>query len=370
MLDELSCKSLVIKKSVTCPGSHEVISVKLSFGRRFLACSPLVVVVLAGASSHRALADGDPAEGHPVATPQVQTLVIHARPSPNLILQGGREVKYVGLFSADANFHGSSKLNRFLDNATRAPVPDTGQNAVPATALHSYVRFKEDYEPPAHAVAIPEVHSLAGRALDSVVTAVYGHRVVLRTPQRVTTDSRQRLIVSDPGIPAVHVLDPKKKTSFSILGGQGRRLQAPAGVAVDAEDNIYIADSSRGLVLVYDQYGTFVRYIGFRSSTVRTFDGADVMARTSPNSVPTSTKLPTSTGLSSETMIPETKLFRLGRILLFRPDPNAVVLALALGIRFVIAKGPNVLLDAFDQMQTAELITYALHTVSCSERYA
>ena len=98
---------------------------KLSFGRRFLACSPLVVVVLAGASSHRALADSDPAEGHPVATPQVQTLVIHARPSPNLILRGGREVKYVGLFSADANFHGSSKLNRFLDNATKTPVPDT-----------------------------------------------------------------------------------------------------------------------------------------------------------------------------------------------------------------------------------------------------
>ena len=235
---------------------------KLSFGRRFLACSPLVLVVLAGASSHRALADSDPAEGHSVATPQAQTLVIHARPSPNLILQGGREVKYVGLFSADANFHGSSKLNRFLDNATRAPVPDTSQNAVPAMALHCYVRFKEDYDPPARAVAIPEVHSLAGRALDSVVTAVYGHRVVLLTPQRVTTDSRQRLIVSDPGIPAVHVLDPKKKTSFSILGGQGRRLQAPAGVAVDAEDNIYIADSSRGLVLVYDQYGTFIRYIG------------------------------------------------------------------------------------------------------------
>ncbi len=235
---------------------------KLAFGRRFLACSPLVVVVLAGASSHRTLADGDPAEGHPVATPQVQTLVIHARPSPNLILQGGREVKYVDLFSADANFHASSKLNRFLDNAARAPIPDTDQNAVPAAVLHSHVSSKEDYDPLAHAVAIPEVHSLAGRALDSVATAVYGHRVVLRTPQRVTTDSRQRLIVSDPGISAVHVLDSKKKTSDCILGGQGWRLQAPAGVAVDAEDNIYIADSSRGLVLVYDQYGTFVHYIG------------------------------------------------------------------------------------------------------------
>jgi DNA-binding beta-propeller fold protein YncE len=31
---------------------------------------------------------------------------------------------------------------------------------------------------------------------------------------------------------------------------------------VDAEDNIYIADSERGMVLVYNRYGQFVRYIG------------------------------------------------------------------------------------------------------------
>ena len=95
---------------------------KLSLARLFLACSPLLVV-LAGGSSHRALADGDPAVGHPVAAPQVQAVVTHARPSPNLVLHGGRDVKYVGVFSADANFHLSSKLSRFLDKAARTPVP-------------------------------------------------------------------------------------------------------------------------------------------------------------------------------------------------------------------------------------------------------
>jgi len=31
---------------------------------------------------------------------------------------------------------------------------------------------------------------------------------------------------------------------------------------VDAEDNIYIADSEAGMVLVYNQSGQFIRYIG------------------------------------------------------------------------------------------------------------
>ena len=128
--------------------------------------------------------------------------------------------------------------------------------------LSSNVRVVDDIEPPAHAMALPEVHSRPARVRNAVVSFVYGRLSVLRTPQYLTTDSRQRLIISDPGIPAVHVLDSRKKTSFSILGGKGRRLQSPAGVAVDKEDNIYVADSGRGMVLVYDQYGKFLRYIG------------------------------------------------------------------------------------------------------------
>lgn len=196
----------------------------------------------------------------------------HARAFPRLSLGSGRELVYVGMFQADAIFRGSSKLTRFL-NTMNVPPPElrplvgsseqaVRQSGVPPWMLSSNVRVVDDVAPPAHAMALPEAHSPAGNVRDAVVSFVYGRPSVLRTPQHLTTDSRQRVIVSDPGIPAVHVLDPKRKTSFSILGGQGRRLQSPAGVAVDGEDNIYVADSERGMVLVYDKYGKFVRYIG------------------------------------------------------------------------------------------------------------
>ena len=195
----------------------------------------------------------------------------HTRAFPRLSLGSGREVVYVGMFPSNAIFRGSSKFTRFLD-AMNVPLPDVGppvgsseqsaQSGAPPWMLSSNQRVIDDTEPPAHAMAAPEPRSPPGSVRDAVVSLVYEPLRVLRTPRHLTTDSRQRVIVSDPGIPAVHVLDPKKKTSFSILGGQGRRLQSPAGVAVDGEDNIYIADSKRGMVLVYDQYGTFVRHIG------------------------------------------------------------------------------------------------------------
>jgi sugar lactone lactonase YvrE len=81
-------------------------------------------------------------------------------------------------------------------------------------------------------------------------------------PHRVTTDSRQRVIVTDPGAHAVHVFDFENRKYSRIEGGPRGRLQSPAGVAVDAEDNIYVTDTKRGLILIYDSGGKFLRYLG------------------------------------------------------------------------------------------------------------
>ena len=94
------------------------------------------------------------------------------------------------------------------------------------------------------------------------MTYAYGRPSVIMSAHYVVTDSQQRLILSDPAAPAVHVLDPQGKTSFRLVCGNGYRVHRPAGVAIDAEDNIYVADSEHGMVAVFDSRGNFLRYIG------------------------------------------------------------------------------------------------------------
>ncbi len=186
------------------------------------------------------------------------------RAFPRLDLGPGRELEYAGMFSADAKFRAPSKFARFLHamGAEPLPSPPPRRSEAPPQMFHTDQRFVANFLPPARATALPDAHTPMGNVRDAVIRFAYGRPNLLQAPQHVTTDSQQRVIVSDPGVPAVHVLDPKGKTSFSILAGQGHLLQVPSGVAVDKEDNIYVADSQQGMVLVFDQYGRFVRYIG------------------------------------------------------------------------------------------------------------
>lgn len=192
------------------------------------------------------------------AADALESLDIHTPASSQPRVGIGHTLTYAGVYSSDGKFRAPSKWDRF-----RTKKSDSArQKFVPPRMLQSGVRAFEDFDAPAHRVSTAEAHSLLGSALDSVVTFVYGGRTVLESPFQVATDSKHRLIVSDPARHSVDVLDPKGKTSFTILGGDGHRLQLPAGVAVDAHDNIYIADSARGMLLVYDRNGVFLRYIG------------------------------------------------------------------------------------------------------------
>ncbi len=230
--------------------------------RLTIAIAIALPAVLTQFSLGQRLNTGIPSSPSPIAE-----ATLPARAFPHLNLGPGRELEYVGTFQPDGKFRRMSRLTRFLDtmNSTTSENPaqqEAGRSVAPPWMISAKVRVVDDLEPPAHAMALPDIHSRPAVARNAVVSFIYGARRVLGAPQYLTTDSRQRLIVSDPAIPAIHVLDSKGKTSFSILGGSGRRLRSPAGVAVDKEDNIYVADSERGMVLVYDQYGRFLRYIG------------------------------------------------------------------------------------------------------------
>lgn len=178
------------------------------------------------------------------------------------------EPELVGIYSPDGKFKKASKLAR--SNAQRSWRESLRPVEVPATIdLHPREYIVEDYAPPAHAVRAAKGRSFMATLRDHLVTFAYGREKVLRAPTHVTTDSRQRLIVSDPGLPAVHVLDGTGKNSFRIAGGPQHRLQKPNGVAVDASDNIYVADGNKGLILVYDPQGRFIRDVGsFKGETL------------------------------------------------------------------------------------------------------
>jgi DNA-binding beta-propeller fold protein YncE len=128
--------------------------------------------------------------------------------------------------------------------------------------LLSSERVVENLEPPSHARATLPAVSHPAELRNQFVTMLYGRPSVIHTARHVATDSQQRLVVSDPDGHAIHVLDPQGKTSFRLVAGKGYRLRQPEGIAVDAHDNVYVADSELGMIEVFDSHGNFVRYIG------------------------------------------------------------------------------------------------------------
>ena len=103
-------------------------------------------------------------------------------------------------------------------------------------------------------------------AIADTVDRLSSHVVFMGQPRSVTTDFRRQVIVTDPAAQAVHIFDLETNRYLRIQGGEGCRLRAPAGVAVDAAHNIYVTDTELGVILVYNRLGKFQRYIGQRDN--------------------------------------------------------------------------------------------------------
>jgi DNA-binding beta-propeller fold protein YncE len=98
------------------------------------------------------------------------------------------------------------------------------------------------------------------RVLDFVAGAPEYHNLV--RPYSVAVDSRGRVIVTDPGIPGVHVFDFAQQ-KYKFIEREGKEaFVAPQCVAVDAEDNFYVTDSETGKIFVFDAESKFRRVIG------------------------------------------------------------------------------------------------------------
>lgn len=81
-------------------------------------------------------------------------------------------------------------------------------------------------------------------------------------PYSTTRDSIGRLLVADPGERGVHIYDFENRKYQFLKGPRGKTFLSPIDVACDAKDNIYVSDSIRAQVYVFDSRGKFLRYIG------------------------------------------------------------------------------------------------------------
>lgn len=100
------------------------------------------------------------------------------------------------------------------------------------------------------------------KVVDVVIGAPEYHSMV--RPYSVTTDSKGRIIVTDPGAHGVHIFDfAKEKYKFlSRTDTDHNALVQPQCVAVDAEDRIYVTDSDSGKIFVFSPSGKLERVIG------------------------------------------------------------------------------------------------------------
>ncbi len=81
-------------------------------------------------------------------------------------------------------------------------------------------------------------------------------------PYATAHDSAGRLLIADPGQRGVHIFDFEKQKYQFLKGSRGRDFVSPIDVACDGRDNIYVSDSVRALVYVFDARGKFQRMIG------------------------------------------------------------------------------------------------------------
>lgn len=78
------------------------------------------------------------------------------------------------------------------------------------------------------------------------------------------SDDGQRVYVSDFAQLAVFMFDFEKKTSFKV-GGEKGALGGPMGIALDSEENFYVAESAGKGVQVYDRTGKYLSSISDKS---------------------------------------------------------------------------------------------------------
>ncbi len=94
------------------------------------------------------------------------------------------------------------------------------------------------------------------------IVGIDGNDSTLLFPYGIITDSRNRLIIVDQKSRLIHIFDAQAKKYSSIKQPKGEAFVSLVGVALDADDNIYVSDSYTGKIFVFDRSGKFKKRLG------------------------------------------------------------------------------------------------------------
>jgi DNA-binding beta-propeller fold protein YncE len=81
-------------------------------------------------------------------------------------------------------------------------------------------------------------------------------------PYATAHDTTGRLLIADPGMRGIHIYDFEKHKYQFLKGPKKHELLSPIGIGCDKNDDIYITDSVRALIYVFDVRGKFLRTLG------------------------------------------------------------------------------------------------------------
>ncbi|MBZ5532842.1 MAG: hypothetical protein LAO20_15540 [Acidobacteriia bacterium] len=80
-------------------------------------------------------------------------------------------------------------------------------------------------------------------------------------PAGIVTDSHGRVIFASTQRSTVFIIDQAQKKITRLQGDRGIMLQTPLGVAIDAQDNLFVSDPFQHMVLKFDPNGHLVATI-------------------------------------------------------------------------------------------------------------
>jgi DNA-binding beta-propeller fold protein YncE len=87
-------------------------------------------------------------------------------------------------------------------------------------------------------------------------------RTSMVRPLDVGKNEAGLLVVADPGVPTVHFFDLKQRKYGRLDDEHAALLRSPVGIAIDDAGRVYVSDSVRGRVFVFDEQWKLVDELG------------------------------------------------------------------------------------------------------------